>query len=336
MAEPTDAGAHPERLPVARRAEVLARHRAAVAAGEPGLRRPRDRAVRVHRRVPPGARRVLCERLPALPVPLMRGRQPLGRDVALRSGGDARTTRACTGPGAARPARRRPAACVSGRTLRRATSRSCIRRTRMAVVASRGGRRVVDRLTGLRAVGSRPTPCVRREHVRADALMRGTGAWPVLGSGAGVELPLWSPARDVVGFAAGGVELFARRRAGRGTSRGAGRLIERVDCDRASRAEPVDRRADPAADRHLTAGRPDASGGADLVGAVAGAGDHVLHALDRRAGQHGADEVDLARARLAVPLRDGPDRAVVLDDAVHAGARRVRRWRGSRPRRGSW
>ena len=36
MPEPTDAGAHPERLPPVGRDEVLARHRAAVAAGEPG------------------------------------------------------------------------------------------------------------------------------------------------------------------------------------------------------------------------------------------------------------------------------------------------------------
>jgi hypothetical protein len=40
MAEPTDAGAHPERLPVARRAEVLACHRAAEASGEPGYADP--------------------------------------------------------------------------------------------------------------------------------------------------------------------------------------------------------------------------------------------------------------------------------------------------------
>jgi hypothetical protein len=36
MSESTDAGCHPERLPVERRAEVLDRHRDAVAAGAPG------------------------------------------------------------------------------------------------------------------------------------------------------------------------------------------------------------------------------------------------------------------------------------------------------------
>jgi hypothetical protein len=36
MSDPVDAGSHPDRLPVAWRDEVLARHRAAVEAGEPG------------------------------------------------------------------------------------------------------------------------------------------------------------------------------------------------------------------------------------------------------------------------------------------------------------
>ena len=40
MDEPTDTGAHPERLPVVHRAEVVARHRAAVAAGAPGYPDP--------------------------------------------------------------------------------------------------------------------------------------------------------------------------------------------------------------------------------------------------------------------------------------------------------
>ena len=40
MPEPADAGAHPERLPADRRDEVLGRHRAAVAAGEPGYADP--------------------------------------------------------------------------------------------------------------------------------------------------------------------------------------------------------------------------------------------------------------------------------------------------------
>ena len=40
MPESPDAGAHPERLPAAGRAEVLARHAAAVAAGEPGYDDP--------------------------------------------------------------------------------------------------------------------------------------------------------------------------------------------------------------------------------------------------------------------------------------------------------
>jgi Family of unknown function (DUF5522) len=40
MEDAHDAGRHPERLPVARRAEVLERHRAAVAAGEPGYADP--------------------------------------------------------------------------------------------------------------------------------------------------------------------------------------------------------------------------------------------------------------------------------------------------------
>ena len=67
---------------------------------------------------------------------------------------------------------------------------------------------------------------------------------------------------------------------------------------------------------------------AHLVGAAARAGDHVLHALDLRARQHRPDEVDLARARLPVALGHRPDRAVVLDDAVHTrpdllGARQV-------------
>jgi hypothetical protein len=38
--EPTDVGAHPDRLPRDGRDEVLARHRAAVAAGEPGYPDP--------------------------------------------------------------------------------------------------------------------------------------------------------------------------------------------------------------------------------------------------------------------------------------------------------
>src|SRR5207245_6639126 len=59
--------------------------------------------------------------------------------------------------------------------------------------------------------------------------------------------------------------------------------------------------------------------GADLVGAPAGPGDHVLHALDSRLREHGPDEVDLAAAGLAVTLGDGPDGAVVLDDSVEAG-----------------
>jgi hypothetical protein len=40
MPESPDAGAHPERLPVAGRGEVLARHAAAVAAGEAGYDDP--------------------------------------------------------------------------------------------------------------------------------------------------------------------------------------------------------------------------------------------------------------------------------------------------------
>jgi hypothetical protein len=40
MPEPIDAGAHPERLPTDRRDEILARHRDAVATGEPGYLDP--------------------------------------------------------------------------------------------------------------------------------------------------------------------------------------------------------------------------------------------------------------------------------------------------------
>ena len=40
MPDPADAGRHPERWPSAHRAEMLARHRAAVDAGEPGYDDP--------------------------------------------------------------------------------------------------------------------------------------------------------------------------------------------------------------------------------------------------------------------------------------------------------
>src|SRR5205823_12180525 len=41
-----------------------------------------------------------------------------------------------------------------------------------------------------------------------------------------------------------------------------------------------------------------------IVGAMRGAGDHVLDSLDFGVGEGGADEVELARAGLAVALRD--------------------------------
>ena len=40
MSDAIDAGRYPERLPASSRAEVLARHAAAVAAGEPGYQDP--------------------------------------------------------------------------------------------------------------------------------------------------------------------------------------------------------------------------------------------------------------------------------------------------------
>jgi Family of unknown function (DUF5522) len=43
MADPSDAGRHPERIPVAFRGEVLARHAAAVRAGAPGYEDPESR-----------------------------------------------------------------------------------------------------------------------------------------------------------------------------------------------------------------------------------------------------------------------------------------------------
>ena len=46
----------------------------------------------------------------------------------------------------------------------------------------------------------------------------------------------------------------------------------------------------------------------------------MLHALYGRSRQHRTDEVQLAGARLSVFLGDGPDCAVVLDDAPDTGA----------------
>src|SRR5581483_1042351 len=59
---------------------------------------------------------------------------------------------------------------------------------------------------------------------------------------------------------------------------------------------------------------PSACARCDLVRAVVGAVDDVAHPLHVRLGKHGADEVDLARARLPVALRHREDGAVVLDD----------------------
>src|SRR4051794_4947643 len=61
----------------------------------------------------------------------------------------------------------------------------------------------------------------------------------------------------------------------------------------------------------------------DLVGAPTRAGDHVLHPLDVGAVEHGADELELARARLPVPFGHRPDGAVVLDDPVHPRSHRL-------------
>src|SRR3954464_6975456 len=63
---------------------------------------------------------------------------------------------------------------------------------------------------------------------------------------------------------------------------------------------------------------PRESVGADLVCTPTGAGHHVLNAFDVGAVEHGADELELTGARLAVALGHGPDRAVVLHDAEHA------------------
>src|SRR5690606_16870463 len=48
----------------------------------------------------------------------------------------------------------------------------------------------------------------------------------------------------------------------------------------------------------------------DLVGAGVGAGDHVGRSLDVRVGERGAQELDLARARMGVLTGDGEDGAV--------------------------
>ena len=72
----------------------------------------------------------------------------------------------------------------------------------------------------------------------------------------------------------------------------------------------------PALGRGRDVTKAQGSGGADLVGAVAVAGDHVLGALDDGVRQDGPDELELADAGLPVAPGDGRDRGVVLDDAV--------------------
>ena len=62
-------------------------------------------------------------------------------------------------------------------------------------------------------------------------------------------------------------------------------------------------------------GRPECP---NLVRAVRGTGNHVLHTFDGRLRQRGAYEVELAGARLAVTLRDRPNRTVVFDDPIFA------------------
>src|SRR5688500_15532600 len=60
-----------------------------------------------------------------------------------------------------------------------------------------------------------------------------------------------------------------------------------------------------------------------VVGAAAVAADHVTDAGDLGFGEHGPDELDLARAGLTVAVGDRGDRAVVLDDDVVVGAELV-------------
>src|SRR6266540_3136809 len=83
------------------------------------------------------------------------------------------------------------------------------------------------------------------------------------------------------------------------------------------RSRPCRRPGEPGS-LTLTLGPP-----ADLVGTVPGALDHVADALDTGLREDGADELDLADARLGIPARHGGDGTVVLDDAEGAATERL-------------